>query len=166
MSEPILIAANMTDLFKPKGEMSLELLTIQSVVGPIGQPATETVYPPIVTEDGSPMNAMHSHEVTMSADAMPPAKAFWSATLYGCENGFFLPNEHFKHRVGENAEFKLDSEDGIRIVISPERPEGVPQENWPPTSRGDYGIYIIMRPYSPNLELFSNWSPPIARKLD
>ena len=33
--------------FKPKGQMPLDLLVFQSVLGPIGLPATEAVYPAV-----------------------------------------------------------------------------------------------------------------------
>jgi hypothetical protein len=55
------------DLFLTKGQMTLDLLVTQSVVGPIGMPATEEVYPPIVTADGKPMNAKHDYVIRMSA---------------------------------------------------------------------------------------------------
>ncbi len=47
----------MAKFFQSKGKMTLELLLSQSVIGPICLLATEAVYPPIVTEDGKPMNA-------------------------------------------------------------------------------------------------------------
>ena len=115
------INANILKLFQPKGKMELEFQTFQSVVGPIGQPASEAVYPPIVTEDGSAMNAMFDYEIVMSDENMPPAKAFWSTTLYDNANGFFIPNDRFKYSVGENAGFKLDENGGIRIVIAAEK---------------------------------------------
>ena len=71
---------------------------------------------------------------------MPPARAFWSATLYDLENGFFIPNEQKKYSVGENAGYNLDKDGGIRIVVAAERPEGVPEENWLPISRSDLDI--------------------------
>ncbi len=145
MSDPAFVDANITDLFKPKGEMELELLTLQSVVGPIGQPASQAVYPPVTTEDGAPMNAMFDYEIVMAPENMPPANAFWSTTLYDTANGFFIPNEGFKYSVGENAGFQLDGNGGIRIVMAVEQPDGVPEENWLPVNRGDYGIDIIMR---------------------
>jgi hypothetical protein len=39
--------------FKPKGEMPLELLLFQSVLGPIGLPAVEAVYPGVTTPTAS-----------------------------------------------------------------------------------------------------------------
>ena len=40
--------------FQPKGQMPLDLLLFQSVIGPIGLPATEAVYPAVATTDGKP----------------------------------------------------------------------------------------------------------------
>ena len=166
MADPSFIAANILKLFQPKGAMELEFLTFQSIVGPIGQPAQEAVYPPVVTSDGAPMNAMFDYEIVMAPEEMPPANAFWSTTLYDNANGFFIPNDRFKYSVGENAGFKLDEDGGIRIVIAAEQPEGVPDENWLPINRGDIDVDIILRLYSPDLERFANWTPPKAVRLD
>jgi hypothetical protein len=166
MGDPDFLAANLTKTFQPKGKIGVELLAIQSVLGPIGQPAQEALYPPVNTEDGKPMNAMSDYEIVMAADAMPPAKAFWSATLYDTENGFFIPNERKKYSVGENAGLRLDEDGGIRIVIAAEQPDGVPQENWLPIQRGDYNIDLLMRLYVPDLQRFKTWTPPTARILN
>ena len=155
-----------TGLFKLKGDIDLDLLLFQSVFGPIGQPAEEAVYPAIKTTDGVPMNAQHDYVIRMAKDEMPPARAFWSLTLYDTENGFFIPNDHKKYSVGENAGFKLDEDGGIAVYIAAEKPEGVPEENWLPLNRGDYGIDVVLRLYVPDLEQFETWEPPKARVLE
>jgi hypothetical protein len=165
MGDPEFVASVLTKLFQPKGQISLEVQAFQSISGPIGQPASQAVYPPILTEDGQPINAMHDYEIVMAPDAMPPARAFWSATLYDLENGFFIPNDRKKYSVGENAGFKLDEDGGIRIVIAAEQPEGVPEENWLPIQRGDIDLDVNMRLYNPDLEKFKDWTPPKAKKL-
>ncbi len=111
------------------------------------------------------MNAMFDYEIVMTAEELPPANAFWSATLYDNARGFFVPNDRFKYSVGENAGYELDENNGIRIVIAAEEPEGVPNENWLPINRGDYDFDIIMRLYSPDLERFANWTPPKAERI-
>ena len=68
--------------FKPKGQMPLDLLVFQSVLGPIGLPATEAVYPAVAATDGKPLNAMNDYVIRMSADELPPTDVFWSLTLY------------------------------------------------------------------------------------
>lgn len=154
-----------TGLFQPKGEIDLELLLFQSVFGPIGQPAQEAVYPALTTTDGKPMNAQHDYVIRMSKDEMPPAEAFWSCTLYDTKNGFFIPNDHKKYSVGENGGMKLNKDGGIEIYVSEKKPEGVPEENWLPLNRGDYGIDVVLRLYVPNLEKFKNWEPPKAKRI-
>jgi len=151
-------------LFRPKGEMTLERLVFQSVIGPIGLPASEAVYVTIRTEDGTPMNAMDDWVIRVPPDALPPAEAFWSFTLYDTENGFFLPNDRKKYSVGKNAGMKLDRDGGIAIWIAAERPDGVPEENWLPIERGDVDIDVILRIYAPDLEKYKTWTAPKAEK--
>jgi len=159
------IAANGLGLFQPKGKTTLERLLYQSVLGPIGLPAAEAIYPSILTSDGQPMNAQNDYVIRMAPDEMPPATAFWSVTLYDTANGFFLPNDRKKYSVGKNAGMKLDEKGGISIYLAAEQPEGVPEENWLPVERGDYAIDAILRIYVPDLERYATWQAPKAEKL-
>ena len=112
------------------------------------------------------MNAMNDYVIRMSPEEMPPAIAFWSVTLYDTENGFFMPNDHKKYSVGENAGMRLDDDGGIAIHIAAEHPVGVPQENWLPLVRGDYSIDVIMRIYAPDLDRFESWTAPTAEMIE
>lgn len=165
MTDANFMKSNLLTLFKPKGEISQEALLFQSVIGPIGQPAQEAVYPAIVTDDGQPMNAKHDYVIRMGPDELPPARAFWSFTLYDSKNGWFMPNDRKKYSVGENGGMKMDEEGGIDIYLAAEKPEGVPEENWLPLVRGDYAIDVVLRLYNPDLEAFENWTPPKAERL-
>jgi len=152
------------DLFKPKGEITLEAMLVQSAVGPIGLPADQALYPGIGTSNGEPLNAQYDYVIRISRDAMPPAGAFWSLTLYDAANGFFIPNDRKKYSVGENAGMKLDENGGIAIYIAAEQPQGVPEENWLPIIRRDEPLDLIMRIYAPDLEKMKNWEAPKAEK--
>ena len=152
--------------FKPKGQMPLDLLLFQSIVGPIGLPATEAVYPPVATTDGKQMNAMNDYVIRMTADELPPTEVFWSLTLYDFQNGFFIPNDRKKYSVGENAGMKLDENGGIEIYVAAEQPEGVPEENWLPIPREDLNLSPQMRVYAPDLEKMKTWQAPRAEKLE
>jgi len=152
-------------LFKTKGEMQQSLLLMQSVIGPIGLPATEAMYPPVPTVDGQPMNAQNDYVIRMTKDEMPPAKAFWSLTLYDSANGFFIPNDRKKYSVGENGGMKLNDDGGIEISVAAEKPEGVPEENWLPINRQDENLDIILRVYAPDLDKMKTWSPPRAEMV-
>ena len=148
--------------FKPKGELSLELLLFQSVLGPIGLPAVEAVYPSVATTDGTQMNAQNDYVIRMAADEMPPTDVFWSFTLYDFENGFFIPNDHKKYSVGENAGMKLDENGGIEVYIAADKTEGVPEENWLPINRKDEAMDIVLRIYEPDMEKMKTWKAPKA----
>ena len=152
-------------LFLPKGKIGLDLLLFQSVFGPIGQPASQALYPAIETADGKPMNAMHDYVIRMAAKDMPPAKVFWSVTLYDLKNGFFIPNERKKYSVGENAGMKLNKDGGIEIYIAASKPQGVPEENWLPIERKDEDIDAVLRVYIPDLEKMKTWQTPKAEML-
>jgi len=156
---------NALRLFHPKGQMDLDMLLFQSVIGPIGLPASEAVYPAITTADGAPMSARNDYVIRMSPDEMPPAKAFWSITLYDLKNGFFIPNDRKKYSVGRNAGMKLDANGGIAVYVAAEKPRGVPEENWLPIERKDEDMNVIMRLYAPDLERFKTWTPPQAEKV-
>jgi hypothetical protein len=155
----------MSLMFQPKGKMTLELLLSQSVVGPIGMPASEAVYPPIVTADGKPMNAKYDYVIRMSKKDLPPAKAFWSVTLYDLQNGFFIPNDRKKYSVGENAGMKLAPDGGIAIYIAAQKPKDVPEENWLPINRKDEDLGAIMRIYVPEMKKLKTWQAPKAEKI-
>jgi hypothetical protein len=157
--------AMLDELFLPKGKMTLEAMVLQSAYGPIGLPAHQAVYPGIAAADGQPLNAQHDYVIRMSEDEMPPAKAFWSVTLYDAKNGFFIPNEPKKYSVGENAGFQLDENGGIEIHVAAEKPEGVPEENWLPVNRGDEALDIVMRLYAPDVEKMKSWKAPVAERV-
>jgi len=153
-------------VFKPKGQMNLEAMVVQSAVGPIGLPATEAIYPGIGTVDGKPLNAMHDYVVRMpTRDDLPPAKAFWSVTLYDARTGFFIPNDRHKYIVGVNGGVKYNERGGVDIYIAAEKPEGVPEENWLPINRENIDLDLIMRIYVPDWEKMKSWKVPKAEMI-
>ncbi len=154
------LAAKAAQLFMPKGQLDLQVQLVQSVTGPIGLPAYQARYILVTTKDGKPMNAQYDYVVKINKDELPPANAFWSLTLYDQANGFFIPNEQKKYSVGENAGFKLDDEGGLEIFISAKKPEGVPDENWLPISRGDIELSLMYRIYVPDAERMKTWKMP------
>jgi len=137
-----------------------------TVLGIWGNSAEEAIYPSYyVDAKGQKLDGAHRYTLVFAPDQLPAVNSFWSATLYDLENGFFIPNNHKKYSVGENAGFKLDEKGGIRIVIAAEQPEGVPEENWLPIERGDIDLDVNMRLYNPDIEKFKSWTPPKAKNL-
>ena len=165
LSDPSLSKKMASKMFKTKGLTDLETLITVSVIGPIGLPMEEAMYPNITPADDEPLNAKNDYLIKMTKDELPPAQAFWSLTLYDKANGFFIPNDHKKYSVGENAGFKLNADGGIEIYVAAEKPEGVPEENWLPLNRKDEDIDIILRIYVADLEKMKAWEAPVAKKI-
>ena len=111
------------------------------------------------------LNATVPYVISMTKDEMPPFTAFWSATLYDSEHGFFIPNKQKKYSVGQNAGLKLDASGGIEIHIAVEQPHGVPAENWLPITRTDLELDVIMHIYVPDLEKMKTWKAPEVEML-
>ena len=154
-------------MLNPKGKTDLEAIVMVSVIGPLGLPLKEAAYPSVTTTDGKPLNALNDYVIRMSKKQMPPAKAFWSLTLYDSQNGFFIPNDRKKYSVGENSGMKLNADGGIEIYIAAEKPEGVPEENWLPINRKDENMDAILRIYGPALlRLKFFWEVPKAQMLE
>jgi hypothetical protein len=65
-----------------------------------------------------------------------------------------------------NGGMKLDKNGGIAIYVAAQQPEGVPEENWLPLNRGDYGIDVTLRLYVPDLEKFKTWKAPKAERIE
>jgi len=165
LTDPHLFAFIAPKMFKPKGVTDLETVITVSIIGPIGLPMEEAMYPNITSADGEPLNALNDYVVKMTKDQLPPDQAFWSVTLYDKANGFFIPNDRKKYSVGENAGFKLNEEGGIEIYVAAEKPNGVPEENWLPINRKDEEIDLILRIYVPDMEKMKTWKAPMAEKL-
>jgi hypothetical protein len=165
LTDPNLFAAIAPKMFKPKGVTDLETVVTVSIIGPIGLPMEEAMYPNITSADGEPLNALNDYVVKMTKDQLPPDQAFWSVTLYDKANGFFIPNDRKKYSVGENAGFKLNDEGGIEIYVAAEKPDGVPEENWLPLNRKDEEVDLILRIYVPDMEKIKTWNIPKAVKL-
>ena len=165
-NDPKKAAPFLLKVFQPKGHMTIDLMVLQSAVGPLGQPADQAVYPGIATTDGKPMNAQHDYVIRMTKADLPPAIAFWSLTLYDSKEGFFIPNKENKYSVGQNAGMKLNAKGGIDIYVAAEQPKGVPAENWLPITRKDLGIDLIMRIYQPDLKKYKTWKAPKAKMVN
>ena len=166
MNDPKEMERLLLTAFKPKGTAKLESLLLPSVVGPIGLGAKEALYPTVTTKDGAPMNAMNDYVVRMTKAELPPATAFWSATLYDTVNGFFIPNKQKKYSVGENSGMKYDKDGGIDIYIAAKKPQGVPDENWLPINREDLELNLMLRLYAPDLEKMKTWKTPKLEKIE
>gem|GEM_PF-364004 len=156
---------NRSRLFMPKGRIDLETQLFQTVVGPLGQPEHQAIYLGSRALAKEVLNARNDYVIRIAKDQLPPAKAFWSFTLYDSRTGFFIPNDRQKYSVGENTGYQLNDEGGLDIYISAEKPVGVSDENWLPTHRNDQALDVALRIYAPDFEKMKTWKRPAIEEI-
>lgn len=100
------------------------------------------------TYDGS-RNAVY--KLVFPAGQLPPAKAFWSLTLYNGNDpthSFFYDNPDKVFALSYPASgFQTNADGSLELVISHTLPTGVPKSNWLPAPDGPFSL--LFRTYLP-----------------
>ena len=88
----------------------------------------------------------HGYVVHFAAGSLPPAKAFWSLTVYGLD-GFLVANPAGRYAIGDRTPGLQTNKDGsLDFYLRHDSPAGH-QANWLPTPAG--GFRLLMRIYLP-----------------
>jgi hypothetical protein len=122
-------------------------------------------YYPLARVDGNGDKFTGSSSYRLRFDTLPPAKAFWSVTMYDTSYdgvaGYLVENPIGRYLINSTTQGLVRSDDGsLTIHIQhdePDSPEG--KANWLPAPSGDF--YLAMRIYWPEPEaLDGTWEPP------
>ncbi|AGC48320.1 hypothetical protein MYSTI_07048 [Myxococcus stipitatus DSM 14675] len=92
---------------------------------------------------------------------MPPAKAFWSITMYDAKTQLLVENSINRYLVNTSMEDKfVYGDDGsLTIYLQSEPPSEALMANWLPAPVAPF--YAVMRLYVPEPEAYEGeWSPP------
>ena len=101
--------------------------------------------------DGEWFDGSKNYHLHVAAN--PPAKRFWSLTLYDTETRSLIPNKTKVAEVGSLTEGIVKNEDGsFDLYFGPEAPEGK-ESNWVQTTPGK-GWYTYFRFYGPLQTIF------------
>ena len=106
-----------------------------------------------------PLDGTHRYELRFAPDALPPAEAFWSVTLYDHDR-FLYRNPIKRHAIGDRTSgLKRDADGGLTITFSHQPPDDT--ANWMPAPAGAF--YLIMRLYHPRSDVRAWKAPPLTR---
>jgi hypothetical protein len=122
----------------------------------------DAVYPlSYLDADGAPYHGSNSYVLHFDADALPPAKAFWSLTMYD-EEGFQVPNPLNRFAIGDRDDLRFDPDGGLDLRIAATEPsEGA--SNWLPAPSGSFNL--CLRLYCPEASVLDGtWHPPGVRR--
>lgn len=136
---------------------------VVTLVGLGANPPEDAVYPLVTADaDGDPITGDTDYVLHYAADALPPANAFWSVTMYDDE-GFQVANELNRFAIGDRDALTYNTDGSLDLYIQHVNPGPERESNWLPAPRGPLGI--TMRLYNPRREVLDGvWNPPPLRK--
>jgi hypothetical protein len=122
----------------------------------------DAVYPVSYFDvDGDPYDGNRSYVLHFDADALPPAKAFWSLTMYE-EEGFAVENPLHRFAIGDRDDLSFNADGSLDLQIAAtEPPEGT--SNWLPAPAGPFNLCLRLYYPEPSV-LDGSWTPPGVRK--
>ena len=134
-----------------------------------GNDKIEAFYPMTsIDNDGRPLSGVGSYRLRF--DTPPPAKAFWSVTMYDTSYdgvaGYLVDNPAGRYLINSTTSGLVTGDDGsLTMHIQQDEPdtdEG--RANWLPSPVGPF--YLTMRIYWPEPEaLDGTWEPPPVTRV-
>lgn len=109
--------------------------------------------------EGLRLDGRRNYCVTFAAGELPPAKGFWSLTLYNDRHAFHA-NDLNRFSLGtKNKQLKYNDDGSLTIFVGPQAPSAELQGNWLPSPTGTFSLYL--RAYWPEERTVAGlWSPP------
>ncbi len=138
-----------------------------ALVGLYGNSGEEAVYPAyFVDSEGNQLNAAdHNYVIKFSAGELPPAKAFWSLSMYDGVTQLFIDNPLDRYLVNSamSGDFAYEEDGSLVFHIQNGSPGADKEANW--VSAPDGPFYLILRLYLPELEVLDGaWTAPVLQK--
>jgi hypothetical protein len=119
----------------------------------------DAVYPMTTVDDsGHALDGAKPHVLHFAADAVPPAQAFWSLTMYDTQ-GFFVDNPIRRYAIGDRDALKFNADGSLDLWVQHEAPSPEKSSNWLPAPAGPFKL--ALRLYDPRpAVLEGRWVPP------
>jgi hypothetical protein len=102
----------------------------------------DAVYPETSADaNGAPLTGDRRYTMHFDATQLPPAKAFWSLTLYSPDH-YLVPNAIDRYTL-RDANLKRNADGSIDVTIQHDTPAG-DKTNWLPTPAGPFVVTLRM----------------------
>jgi len=110
---------------------------------------------------GKRLEGSLKYTLTFGADGTPPARGFWSITLYD-DDGYLIENPIGKYAIKSGDNPVHESDGSLIFYLQPDDPGSARRANWLPTPAGKT-YKLILRAYWPTeLMLEGRWiTPPV-----
>lgn len=162
---------SVTTMGQPLGEWSVSLENIgtygtsykrRAVCAMAGLGANlpeDAVYPfAFVDAEGNALTGNENYVLHFAKGQLPPARAFWSITLYA--DNYQVPNAINRFAIGDRDPLRFNPDGSLDVYVQADSPGEEREANWLPSPRGAR-FDLTMRIYLPTNELFDGtWVPP------
>lgn len=137
--------------------------------GIYGLDISEALYPMTRTlPDGEVLDASkHNYRITFAADQLPPAKAFWSLTMYDGTSQFLVENPINRYLINSPMlpSLKKNADGSITLYLQKDSPGADMESNWLPAPNGP--MYTVLRLYGPQESAIKGtWKNPALVKAN
>jgi hypothetical protein len=124
----------------------------------------DAIYPIArVDANGQPLNGANKYLVHFDKGQTPPAKAFWSLTMYNSKQAF-VANPINRYAIGDRDKLRFNPDGSLDIYLQHDSPGKDRESNWLPADAGDFNV--MMRVYWPKEAMTSGaWTPPPIKKV-
>ena len=124
----------------------------------------EAIYPVAIADaKGQLFSGANDYRLTFDADDLPPARFFWSVTMYDTE-GFLVPNDADVYSVGPSHGDLKTKPDGSVVIVASQTEPTEKDVNWLPAPAT--GFRLNMRLYGPSKAAQTGeWMPPGVEKV-
>lgn len=130
-----------------------------AVVGLGANTPNEAIYPTGITDGaGALYDGAHRYRLTFPPGQQPPAKYFWSLTMYDSA-GYLIANPIGRYSVGPSHPPLVKSADGSVVIAIQHDPPSDAGVNWLPAPSGNFRLSL--RLYGPSVAARTGaWRPP------
>jgi len=134
-------------------------------MGILGNSKEEAFYGLFSTsEDGELLSGDKSYVIRFDKGQLPPAKAFWSLTMYDLPRQFLVANSIDRYLINSPMlpDLVTEADGSTSIYLSATKPEGNKARNWLPAPEGPF--MVVLRVYNPEASVLDGtWKQPEAR---
>jgi DNA sulfur modification protein DndE len=125
----------------------------------------DAVYPLTkVDSDGKPLDGAHRYVLHFPPGQTPPAKGFWSLTMYNSEL-FFVANPLNRYTLSSRSKFKYNRDGSLDLYAQKDSPGKDKESNWLPAPADKF--VLILRLYWPKESVLNGvWKPPAVQRVE
>jgi hypothetical protein len=137
-------------------------------VGIFGNVEKVSVYFAVSKDDKGELfdGSKHNYKITFSADQIPPAKNFWSWTMYKLPQRWLVDNPIDRYSIGSPTPGLKTATDGsITIYFQAKSPGADKESNWLPAPEGPF--WPVLRTYGPDKSILNkSWKLPAITQVN